>query len=84
MVYHPHTKAFEELKSELHDCIADLLDEKYENSYKKVKKVTTESRTFSLDNNNPLTAVMTSNDKHGMCHHLVNDKKIAWVKNGNL
>ncbi|MGX1377106.1 hypothetical protein RKD56_004224 [Priestia megaterium] len=75
----PNVNAFEELKDELYYGIVDTLENDYEDGFQRVKAVTDKSRILSLTNNNPLSPVLTKNDQHGMCHHLVNDNKIDWV-----
>lgn len=75
----PNVNAFEELKDELFYGIIDTLESEYTDSFERVKAVTEKARLLSLTNNNPLSPVLTKNDQHGMCHHLVNDERIDWV-----
>ncbi|WP_299835068.1 ABC-three component system protein [uncultured Tenacibaculum sp.] len=70
---------FEDFQNEILDSVIDKSEEEYKNSFIKVKEVESEARKVNIASN-PLKDVMRTNDKAGVCHQLVNDKKIKWVE----
>lgn len=68
------------LKDEVYEEIIDTLEREYDNGYLRVVEVTDRARLMNHQAH-PLVNMITSNDKHGICHHLANDEKIDWVNN---
>jgi hypothetical protein len=70
---------FSALQKEIFDGVIDTVDEDYDDGYKRVKGVLKESKSVPIDSNG-LFEVVKVNDRFGICHQLVNDHKIKWVK----
>ncbi|CAA0152000.1 ABC-three component system protein [Tenacibaculum maritimum] len=70
---------FENFQDEIFSSIIDMTEDDYDNDFKKVKEVEKEVRKVIISSN-PLKDIIIVNDKVGVCHQLVNDKKIYWVK----
>ncbi len=74
-----NSNSFEELKDEIFSLIIDIVESDFENGFIRLKEAIKEAKRGSF-NNNPLFYEIKVQDKEGICHHLVNDKKIRWVK----
>lgn len=70
---------FEDFQNEILDSVIDKSEEDFDNDFIKVKEVEREARNVNITSN-PLKDVMRTHDKAGVCHQLVNDEKIKWVK----
>ncbi|MBC2077871.1 restriction endonuclease [Listeria booriae] len=66
------------VKDEVLNNIIDTLESSFENGFERVKAVTDRARLINFDAH-PLKGVVSPNDSHGICHHLVNDDLISWV-----
>ena len=76
----PGSKAFDNLKDEIHEQVIDVCDEDYPNGYIRLKKTIQAAKTADYSSN-PLSSELKSQDKTGVCHHLVNEKRLKWVSN---
>lgn len=70
-------KIYDDIKDEIYFSVIDVSLQEYENGFTRLKETLSEARkivlaTDELGNIHP-------NDKCGMCHELVNDKKLKWV-----
>lgn len=68
---------FQDFQNEIYHGIIDTVEDIHENAFKKIKASEQLSSTLQLSSN-PLTTVSIVNDRKGICHQLVNDKKIIW------
>jgi hypothetical protein len=67
------------LQKDIFDGVIDVVTEDFEDGYKRVKNVLKESKAVPIESNG-LFEVVRVNDRFGICHQLVNDQKIKWVK----
>ncbi len=79
----PNINAFEDLKDELYYGVIDTYENHYPDGFERVKAVTDKARSLNLPGSNPLSPVLTTNDQHGICHHIVNDGRIGWVSDND-
>lgn len=70
---------FNDLKDEFYDAVIDVVNSAHQNGYEKVKATTNFAKTVAF-NVNPLSGNLTVNDRVGVCHHLVNERKFKWVE----
>lgn len=68
---------FQDFQDEIYNGIIDTVEESHDNAFKKIKASEQLASTLQLSSN-PLTTVSIVNDRKGICHQLVNDKKIIW------
>lgn len=68
-----------QLQREVHDGIRDELRLSHPDSYAKVLAVVKTAKGLSLANH-PLVTRVLNRDKGGVCHQLVNEDLIKWVK----
>ncbi|QQU04770.1 ABC-three component system protein [Myroides odoratus] len=71
------TNTFQDFQDEIYNGIVDTVEDYHDNAFKKVKEAEKLASTLQLSSN-PLTTVSIVNDRKGICHQLVNDKKIVW------
>lgn len=69
---------FEDFQNEILNGIIDIVDDIHSNNFIKVKEAEKEARKIIISSN-PLKDVSIINDRSGVCHQLVNDKKIKWT-----
>jgi len=73
---------FDVLKEETLDGVKDTSKKHYSNGYEKMLSVMEKATSFSVDNyllsKSPFW--ISTKIKKGVCHHLVNDGKLKWVK----
>lgn len=74
----PSSKVFEELKECVYDAIIDTVDDDYEDGYRCVKETLKQVVKVDLSSN-ILNQVTKPGDRKGICHQLINDKRIKWV-----
>lgn len=76
----PGKNDFNIIKKRILDHIIDIHDfQDFDRDFDKVLEVTKEARKVQLGKENYLIGeYVEDNDKHGICHHLVNEKKIYW------
>ena len=72
-----YTNHFESIKEEIHSGVVDVCESAYADGYTRVKMVTQEAKKLQLTSN-PLIKFMRLDDREGICHHLITDKKITW------
>ena len=65
-------------KSDIYEGVVNTAESDFENGFKKVKAVETESTKITI-NSNPLKETCRTIEKKGVCHQLVNDNEITWV-----
>ena len=70
-------KIYDDIKDEIYCSVVDTSLQEYDNGFTRLKETLSEARkivlaTDELGNIHP-------NDKCGICHELVNDKKLRWV-----
>ena len=72
--------AFERLQDDVHSGIGDdLRDDRHADGYRRVVAVVKTARLLPLDAH-AVHGRMSIRDRGGICHQLVNDRKIRWVK----
>ena len=69
---------FEDFQNEILGGIIDTVEDIHANSFIKVKEAEKEARKIVISSN-PLKDVSIINDRSGVCHQLINDKKIKWL-----
>lgn len=69
---------FEDFQNEILVGIIDIVEDQHSNSFIKVKEAEKEARKIIISSN-PLKDVSIIYDRSGVCHQLVNDKKIKWI-----
>ena len=77
------TDEFEVLKDETYDGIIDVHLQDYPNGYMRLNKVMEHATVIQVDKSllAKLPNWVGNSEKKGLCHILVNDKKIRWVDN---
>ncbi len=75
----PESKAFETLKDEVLALVCTKMFTTYKSSFEKMNQIL-ESCSYINVSSNPLAISITLLDKQGVCHHLVNDNKLTWIK----
>lgn len=69
---------YNESKDEILRSVIDTSLKEYTSSLDRVNTTLSEARKVSLDGNE--LGKINPSDKSGMCHELVNDQKLKWVK----
>lgn len=72
-------ETFEDFQNEIYNGIIDTAEEDFDNGFKKVKEVEKLAKSLNITSN-PLKDVSIINDRSGVCHQLVNDSKLTWIK----
>ncbi|WP_426482328.1 ABC-three component system protein [Chryseobacterium sp. R2ACT005] len=72
------TNTFEDFQEEIYDGIIDIVEDFHDNALKKIKEVEKQASNLQITSN-PITAVSVISDRKGICHQLVNNKKIKWI-----
>ena len=75
----PSFKPIYDIEELIHKGISDIVTDPFRNGYKKLSDSLERSVTMNLDSY-PLRTILTPHDKKGMCHRLVNEGKIKWIK----
>ncbi len=70
---------YEDLEKEIHNGIADVLDGKHDSAFDKVVETLKTAKQVQISDH-PLKGDLTTGDRGGICHQLVNKKKIKWLK----
>lgn len=68
---------YEGIKGQVYNSVVDISLEDYENGYKRLSETLREARRISLASDE--LGNISPDDRCGMCHELVNDKKLRWV-----
>lgn len=69
---------FQDLKDECHEAISSTVSLEMVNGYTRYFKVNEQAVRVEYSSH-PLALFMKTQDKKGLCHHLVNDGRIEWV-----
>lgn len=69
---------FEDFQDEIHSGIIDVVEDGNLDAFKKVKDSEEKARNLIISSN-PLKEVSIVNDRSGVCHQLVNNKRIKWI-----
>ena len=72
-------ETFEDFQDEIYNGVIDTAEENFDNGFKKVKEVEKLAKSLNITSN-PLKDVSVINDRSGVCHQLVNDNKLTWIK----
>lgn len=68
---------FIDLKDECYEAISATVNQSHKDNYERYLK--TSEQSVNVDyNSHPLTHYIKTQDKKGLCHHLVNDGEISW------
>jgi hypothetical protein len=70
---------FEALQDDIHSSVIDICDEEYPDGFVRVCKVTQAARELHLTSN-PLLSCAKPKDRDGICHQLVNEDRLQWLK----
>jgi len=71
--------SYKELLDECYETLSPVIMSEHENGYIRYLKALTQAAGTSYSSH-PLHHYIKVQDKKGLCHHLVNEKKIKWVK----
>lgn len=71
--------AFDDIKEQIFDGVIDTVNQEHANGYRRVLATTSQAVNVQLSSSEYVPYVEPG-DRKGICHHLVNDKKIHWVK----
>lgn len=72
-----YTDHFDSIKTEIHSGVVDVCESPHPDGYTRVKMVTQEAKKLQLTSN-PLIKFMKLDDREGICHHLISDRKLSW------
>jgi len=72
-------KIFESFQNEIHERIVDITEESSDNKFNIVKQAEQQAMDLPIESN-PLKMRCHVMDKKGICHQLVNDKKLYWIE----
>lgn len=77
------SKQFDVLKDEAYDGIIEVYEEDYSNGFERLNAVIKHVSTVSTDKSllSSKLHCIGNSEKKGVCHMLVNDKRLKWVKN---
>ncbi|KJR44365.1 hypothetical protein UF75_5255 [Desulfosporosinus sp. I2] len=77
------SKQFEVLKDETFDGIIEVLESDYSNGFERLNAVVKHASTVSTDKSllSSKLHCIGNSEKKGVCHMLVNDKRLKWVNN---
>lgn len=71
--------AFEDVKRQIHDGVVDTAARDHASGYDRVLATTEQAVRVQLAQNDYVPYVQPG-DRKGICHHLVNDEKLKWVR----
>ncbi|MCW2455988.1 UNVERIFIED_ORG: hypothetical protein M2414_003743 [Rahnella aquatilis] len=71
---------FESLQNDIFDGVVDTYESKHECEMSRLSVIMTHAAAVTIDAN-PLTSVTRPRDKQGICHQLVNDRRLSWSEN---
>ncbi len=69
---------FQKLEDEAYEAIIDKVEERYETSYERMINVLNHVTTVSLNSLITATNWIGNSEKKGICHILVNERRIKW------
>lgn len=72
------TEPYIEVRNQVFKGVIDYCEEEHKNYYKKVNGALTMARNISLESME--FGILSSEEKVGMCHDLVNDNELSWVE----
>lgn len=74
--------SFDILKDEMYDGVIETCDRDFDTSYDRMSSVLEHATTVSISHNleDRLLDWVGASEKKGVCHMLVNDKRIKWVE----
>lgn len=70
---------FADMKEEIYHGVVDISNQEHSSGYENVNKTTATAVALNIQSN-ALLSVSKTQDKIGICHHLVNENKLTWVK----
>jgi hypothetical protein len=73
------SNCFDDLKNEIYEGIIEIIEANHSDGLEKLNQTIHESVKISLTSS-PLQSNIYAKDKKGICHHLVNESRIKWVK----
>ena len=72
-------EVFGKFKDDIYDGVINTVENKFDNGLIKAKAVEDKSVEIEIDSS-PLKDSCRPIDRKGVCHHLINDKKISWIE----
>lgn len=69
---------FEQLQNEVYSGVVDVVYAPHETAFRRVVATTTEAKRLHLDSH-PLYSRLSTDDRFGICHQLVNDNRLRWT-----
>lgn len=69
---------FNDLQNEVFNGVIDVADDIHANGYARLQATITHASTIALTAN-PLSSVIKSQDRQGICHQLANEDRLNWV-----
>jgi hypothetical protein len=71
--------AFDDVKKQILDGVVDTAERDHANGYQRVLATTDQAVQVQLTQND-YTPYVAPGDRKGICHHLVNDDKLKWIR----
>jgi hypothetical protein len=71
--------SYNKLAEECYDAVSPVVNNEHKNGYKRYLATLTQAAAVNFSSH-PLHLYIEIKDKKGLCHQLVNSKKIRWVK----
>lgn len=68
---------FEDLQNDIFDGVVDVCESQHECGIDRLNTTMSQAANVAIDSN-PLASVARPRDKQGMCHQLVNDRRLNW------
>ena len=79
-IHDPALGHFEKYMEEIYSGIIDEIEDDAKNGFVRLKNVLKRAAQIQISNN-PLSSDVKVNDRHGMCHHLANEREdVKWVR----
>ena len=75
---HVEVGSFEKFKKDIHDGIVDTVELGHADGFSKILATTQVAQQIN-HTSSALKTYVTTGDKHGVCHHLVNEGEFGWV-----
>lgn len=73
------TGCYDDLKDECYEGVHSVVRQKHDNGYDRFLAVSTQSASLPYSSH-PLFHYIQTSDRKGLCHQLVNDQRLKWIK----
>lgn len=76
----PNNGDFDDLQQQVFDGVVEVAESKHQTSLERLDQTLSKSKSVQLSDH-VLSTALTPADRGGICHQLVNDKRLKWKKN---